>query len=78
MAGVPGRTMFVDPNNDGAWQTATEPSGATDAAGRYAIPVAFQAGVAFTVRHVGQAGWRQTLPASPGRTVTFRAPGHPS
>jgi hypothetical protein len=69
--------MFIDSNNDGAWQAADEPSDVTDPAGRYALPVAFRSGVTYTVHQAPRAGWRQTAPAawppSPARARPARA-----
>jgi hypothetical protein len=60
--GLAGWTIYVDYNNDGILETATEPFAVSGAGGIYTI-----LGVApgtWNVREVGQAGWTNTFPAT--------------
>ena len=60
--GLSGWTVYVDVNNDGVFQSATEPSAVTASDGTYTI-----LGIApgsWRVREVGQSGWTNSLPAT--------------
>ncbi|MFT3786744.1 MAG: SdrD B-like domain-containing protein [Tepidisphaeraceae bacterium] len=67
-----GRRAYVDLNNDGAFQSASEPTAVSDTLGSYTI-----AGLVpgtYIVRQVVLSGYRQTQPASSAaRTVTLVA-----
>ncbi len=67
-----GRRVFVDANNDGVWQSATEQSTTTVTLGDWTLS-ALPAGT-YLIRQVLDSGNRQTQPASnAGRTVTVAA-----
>ena len=60
--GLSGWTVYVDYNNDGVFQSATEPSAVTGPGGTYTIT-----GVTpgtWNVREVGQTGWTNSFPAT--------------
>ncbi|HUE70720.1 MAG TPA: ice-binding family protein [Pirellulaceae bacterium] len=55
-------TVYVDYNNDGVFQSGTEPSAVTGPGGIYTI-VDVEPGT-WIVREVGQSGWTNTFPSS--------------
>ena len=60
--GLAGWTIYVDYNNNGVFDSATEPSAVTGPGGTYTIT-----GVTpgtWTVREVGQSGWTNSFPAT--------------
>ncbi len=60
--GLAGWTIYVDYNNDGVYDSVTEPSAVTGAGGTYTI-----LGVTpgnWNVREVGQTGWTNSFPAT--------------
>lgn len=61
---LPRWEMYLDTNNDGAWQSATEPNVLTDPNGMYFFKN-LDSPAAYTVREVMQEGWTQTLPGAP-------------
>jgi hypothetical protein len=76
--GLPGFTIFVDVNNNGVFDSATDPSAVTGPGGTFTIT-----GVApgtYKVREVGQTGWTNSFPGTtdafgPFQTVTVPADG---
>ncbi|MHB1037748.1 MAG: ice-binding family protein [Pirellulales bacterium] len=60
--GLSGWTVYVDYNDDGVFQSATEPSAVTGLGGTYTI-VGVDQGV-WKVREVGQGGWTNSFPAT--------------
>ena len=76
--GLAGFTIYVDVNNNGVFDSATEPSAVTGTGGTYVIT-----GVApgtYKVREVGQTGWTNSFPGTtdafgPFQTVTVPASG---
>lgn len=63
-ATLPRWEMYLDTNNDGAWQSATEPNVLTDPNGMYFFEN-LDSPATYTVREVMQDGWTQTLPGAP-------------
>jgi type VI secretion system secreted protein VgrG len=71
--GLSGWTVYVDYNNDGIFESATEPSAVTGPGGTYTIT-----GVTpgtWNVREVGQTGWTNSLPATGYQQVTVPSNG---
>jgi hypothetical protein len=60
--GLSGWTVYVDYNNDGVFQTATEPSAVTGADGTYTITGVTPGN--WKVREVGQVGWTNSFPTA--------------
>jgi hypothetical protein len=60
--GLPGWTVYVDYNNDGVFESATEPSAVTGPGGTYTI-AAVTPGT-WNVREVSQSGWTNSFPAT--------------
>ena len=71
-AGLSGWTVYVDYNNNGVFDSATEPSAVTGPGGTYTIT-----GVApgtWTVREVAHNGWSTSLPATNGGSQSVVVP----
>ena len=60
--GLPGWTIYVDYNNDGIFDPATEPSAVTGAGGTFTI-IGVNPGT-WNVREVTQVGWANTFPTT--------------
>jgi hypothetical protein len=76
--GLAGFTIYVDINNDGVYDSATDPSAVTGAGGTYTI-TGVAAGT-YKVREVGQTGWTNSFPGTtdafgPYQSVTVPADG---
>jgi hypothetical protein len=60
--GLAGWTVYVDYNNDGVFQSGTEPSAVTDAGGLFTITDVTLG--SWRVREIGQTGWTNSFPAT--------------
>ena len=71
--GLAGWTVYVDYNNDGVFDNASEPSAVTGPGGTYTL-VGVAPG-AWNVREVGQTGWTTSFPATGYQSVTVPSGG---
>jgi hypothetical protein len=69
--GLAGWTIYVDYNNDGIFQPATEPSAISGIDGTYTILNVAPGN--WNVREIGQAGWTNTFPSTSDAFGRFQA-----
>src|SRR3984885_1248006 len=74
--GLPGWTVYVDYNNDGVFDSATEPSAVTGAGGTYTINNVTPGD--WNVREIGQVGWTNSFPSNSDVFGRFQAVAVPS